>query len=88
LSISAHSWLVLLLLGFVLCATSFAVQYGVTHLSANRAVVLFQFELVIAAISSYFLANEAMELREWFGAVFIISASFLSGKLCSDKSLG
>jgi drug/metabolite transporter (DMT)-like permease len=88
LSISAHSWLALLLLGFVLCATSFAVQYGVTHLSANRAVVLFQFELVIAAISSYFLANEAMELREWLGAVFIISASFLSGKLCSDKSLG
>ena len=87
-AISVQSWLVLLLLGLVLCATSFAVQYGVTHLSANRAVVLFQFELVIAAISSYFLANEAMELREWIGAALIISASFLSGKLCSDKSLG
>jgi drug/metabolite transporter (DMT)-like permease len=65
-----------------------AVQYGVTHLSANRAVVLFLFELVVAAFSSYFLANEAMGLRDWVGATFIIFASFLSGKLCSDKHVG
>jgi drug/metabolite transporter (DMT)-like permease len=72
----------------VLCATSFAVQFGVTHLAANRAAVLFLFELVVAAVSSYFLANEAMEVRDWIGAALIISASFLSGKLCSDKGLG
>jgi drug/metabolite transporter (DMT)-like permease len=88
LAISTQSWLVLALIGFVLCATSFAVQYVVTHLSANRAVVLFQFELVIAAVSSYFLAHERMELRDWIGAAFIMSASFLSGKLCSDKRVG
>jgi drug/metabolite transporter (DMT)-like permease len=88
LAISTQSWLVLALIGFVLCATSFAVQYGVTHLSANRAVVLFQFELVIAAVSSYFLAHETMELRDWIGAALIMSASFLSGKLCSDKCVG
>jgi drug/metabolite transporter (DMT)-like permease len=80
-AISAQSWLILALLGLVLCATSFAVQYGVTHLSANRAVVLFMFELVIAAISSYFLAHEAMGLREWIGALLIVSASLLSGRL-------
>ena len=88
LAISTQSWLVLALIGFVLCATSFAVQYGVTHLSANRAVVLFQFELVIAAISSYFLAHETMELRDWIGAALIMSASYISGKLCSDMRVG
>jgi drug/metabolite transporter (DMT)-like permease len=88
LAISTQTWLVLGLIGFVLCATSFAVQYGVTHLSANRAVVLFQFELVIAAVSSYFLAHETMGLRDWIGAALIVSASFLSGKLCSDKRVG
>ncbi|MFA5825951.1 MAG: EamA family transporter, partial [Gallionellaceae bacterium] len=62
-------------------ATSFAVQYGVTHLPANRAVVLFLFELVIAAVSSYVLVGEALQLREWMGAILIISASLLSGKL-------
>jgi len=82
-AIDMHSWLMLGLMGLVLCATSFAVQYGVTNLSANRAVVLFLFELVVAAVSSYFLANEAMDLRDWIGATLIVSASLLSGKLHS-----
>lgn len=80
-AISAQSWLMLALMGLVLCATSFAVQFGVTHLSANRAVVLFLFELVVAAITSYFLADEAMGLRDWIGAALIVSASLLSGRL-------
>ncbi|MDO8988148.1 MAG: DMT family transporter [Sideroxyarcus sp.] len=87
-AISASSWLLLALMGIVLCATSFAVQFGVTHLPANRAVVLFQFELVIAAISSYFLAQEVMELRDWLGAALIVSASLLSGKLYSGERVG
>lgn len=79
--ISTQTWLMLAMLGFVLCATSFAVQYGVTHLPANRAVVLFLSELVVAALSSFFLANESMGLREWIGATFIVSASLLSERL-------
>jgi drug/metabolite transporter (DMT)-like permease len=77
----AQTWLLLALLGIVLCATGFAVQYGVTHMLSNRAMLLFLFELVIAAISSYYLANEAMQLRDWLGALLIVSASLLSGKL-------
>ena len=86
--ISSQSWLLLALIGIVLCAISFAVQYGIAHISANRAAVLFLFELVVAAVSSYFLASEAMELRDWIGATLIISASLLSGKLYSDKCMG
>jgi drug/metabolite transporter (DMT)-like permease len=84
-AISVQSWLLLALMGLVLCATSFAVQYAVTHLPANRASVLFLFELVVAAVSSYFLAGEAMELRDWVGAALIISASLLSGRLHSPQ---
>jgi drug/metabolite transporter (DMT)-like permease len=86
--INSGYWLMLVLMGLVLCATSFAVQYGVTHLSANRAAVLFLFELVVAAFSSYFLATEAMEIRDWIGAALIISATLLSGRLSSEKSVG
>ena len=86
-AISMQSWLTLALMGLVLCATSFAVQYGITHLSANRAVVLFLFELVIAAISSYLLADEAMGLRDGIGALLIVSASLLSGQLSSGKGV-
>lgn len=81
LAISAQTWLLLVLMGITLGATSFAVQYGVTHLSANRAMVLFLFELVIAAASSYVLVDEVLHLREWLGAALIVSASLLSGKL-------
>ena len=73
--------LILVLLGISLSATGFAVQYGVTNMLSNRAMLLFLFELVVAAISSYFLANEAMQIREWLGASLIVSASLLSGKL-------
>ncbi len=82
--IGAQSWLILGLLGIVLSASSFAVQYGVTHIPANRAMLLFLFELVVAAIASYFLVHETMDLREWLGAVLIISASLLSGKLYAE----
>jgi drug/metabolite transporter (DMT)-like permease len=81
LRIDAQTWLILGLLGIALCATGFAVQYGVTHLLSNRAMLLFLSELVIAAISSYFLANEVMQLRDWIGALLIVSASLSSGRL-------
>ncbi|MDO8263793.1 MAG: DMT family transporter [Gallionella sp.] len=85
LAIDAQAWLILALLGIVLCAVSFAVQYAIAHLPANRAIIMFLFELVVAAVSSYFLADEAMQLRDWLGALLIISASLLSGKLYTES---
>jgi drug/metabolite transporter (DMT)-like permease len=81
LAVGAQNWLMLGLLGITLCATGYAVQFGVTNLLSNRAMLLFLFELVVAAVSSYFLADEAMRLRDWLGASLIVSASLLSGKL-------
>lgn len=81
LAIEAQSWLILALLGVVLCATSYAVQHGLALLAANRVIILFLFELVFAAIASYFLADEAMGMRDWMGATLIVSASLLSGRL-------
>ncbi len=85
-TIPLSTWGLLLLVGLVLCTTSFAVQYGVTHMAANRAVVLFLFELVVAAISSWFLASEAMDVREWLGAALIVSATLLSSRMHQDES--
>ncbi len=70
--------------GLVLCATSIIVQYGLTHMPANQAIVIFLSELVFAAVSSYFLAGEAMGLKEIIGAVLIVSASLLSGKIYTE----
>ncbi len=78
--INLSAWWMLVLIGLVLCGTSIIVQYGLTNLPSNQAIVLFLSELVFAAVSSYFLAGEEMGLRETVGAVLIVSASLLSGQ--------
>lgn len=80
-TISPGAWGLIGGLGLVLFATSISVQYGLTHLPANQAVVLFMFELVAAAVSSYFLAGEAMGADEILGAALIVTASLFSGRL-------
>jgi len=82
-AIHAQTWVLLTLLGIVLCATSYAIQYSISRLPANRAIILFLFELVFAALASYILADEVMQLRDWLGAVLIISASIFSGRIYS-----
>lgn len=86
-SISLDAWWLLALIGLVLCATSIIVQYGLTNLPANQAIVLFLSELVFAAVSSYFLAGELLGLREMVGAVLIVSASLLSGRIHTEPPL-
>ncbi len=72
-----HIWL-LLLLGIVLITTSFAFQYGLTHLSANRAAVILLFELVVAAVAAHFLAGEQSRPQEWIGGGFIVVAGLVT----------
>lgn len=85
--ITADSWWLLAIIGLVLCATSFAVQFGLTHLPANQAIVLLLFELLFAAVAAYFLANEKMGVQEFVGAVLIVSASLLSGRIHNEKTV-
>lgn len=83
-SIDTQDWLFLALLGLILCATSLLAQHGLTLLPANQSIILFLSELVFAAISSYLLAGELMGSREIIGAVLIVSASLLSGKIHAE----
>jgi drug/metabolite transporter (DMT)-like permease len=71
-------WQLMLLIGVLLIAATIFVQYGVTKITAIRASVLFLFELVVAAIASYYLANEAMTWNEWLGGALIIAAALIS----------
>ena len=83
-AVPLHAWWLLALIGLVLCAVSFAVQYGLTNLPANQSIVLFMVELVFAAVASFFLAGEQMGTREIIGAVLIVSASLFSGKIHTE----
>ncbi|MCC6658013.1 MAG: DMT family transporter [Rhodocyclaceae bacterium] len=81
-----QAWLLIALVGLVLLATNLFVQYGLTHTPANRAIVIFLFELVVAALASWLLAGEAMTLQEWLGGTLIVAASLLSGRLETRRS--
>lgn len=74
-------WLWLLIIGVAIFCITLTVQFGLAHTPANQAIVIFLFELVVAAISSYFLAGEAMSAQEWLGGAMIVAASLFSGKL-------
>jgi drug/metabolite transporter (DMT)-like permease len=86
-AINDQDWLLLGILGVVIFSSTFALQYAIANLSANRAIILFLFELVVAAISSYFLAHEVMQPRDWLGALLIVSASLMSGNMMSGNLL-
>jgi drug/metabolite transporter (DMT)-like permease len=81
---SLTQWQVMVLIAILLMASTIFVQYGVTQMTAVRASVLFLFELVVAAIASYYLAHEAMHWNEWVGGVMIVAAGLISALQNND----
>jgi len=63
----------------VLVGMSVLMQYGLTRMPANRAIVILLFELVVAAVAAYFLAGETMRAQDWIGGALIVAASIASG---------
>src|SRR5690606_11320598 len=78
--ISVSQWLLIIGVGLTLMLATYGVQYGVTHTPVTRASVIFLFELVVAAIASYWLAGEVMSIREWAGGSLIIVASLFAAR--------
>ncbi len=79
------TWLMLLGVGLLIGTMTYAVQYGLARVPANQAIVIFLFELVVAAIAAYFLSDERMGVQEWIGAAMIITASLFSGHMEDDQ---
>ena len=79
--ISLNSWLLLLGTGLAVFVLSLVIQYGLTHVPANQAIVILLFELVVAAVAAYLLTSESMTLREWIGGAMIVSASLFSSRM-------
>ncbi|MGO9443588.1 MAG: DMT family transporter [Thiobacillaceae bacterium] len=78
---SLSTWLILAGVGLALGVMTLSVQYGLSHTPANQAIVIFLFELVVAAMSSWFLAHESLTAHEWTGAAMIIAGSLFSGRM-------
>ncbi len=85
-SLTPGGWGLLFAVGAAVLAATLTVQYGLAHIPANRAIVILLFELVVAALSSWWLAGESMGLREWLGGAMIVAATLLSGKMESPDA--
>lgn len=77
--VAAVSWGIWLPVGLALVAMSLALQYGLSRVPANRAIVILLFELVVAAFAAYWLAGETLRAQDWIGGSLIVAASLASG---------
>lgn len=88
---SAHLGVVvamLLGLGVVLAITNLIVQYGLARVPANRVSLIMLFEIVVAAVSSWWLAGETIGMRECLGGACIVAAGALAGLLPENRAGG
>ena len=65
-------------IGLALLVMSLALQYGLSRLAANRAIVILLFELVVAAVAAHYLAGEALRMQDWIGGAFIVAGTLAS----------
>jgi drug/metabolite transporter (DMT)-like permease len=79
--VSVGIWALMAAIGVVLLVINLVVQYGLTRITAGRAVVILLSELMVAAAASWWLAGETMGVREWLGGALIAAASLISARL-------
>ncbi len=79
--VSVGIWALMAAIGVVLLVSNLVVQYGLTRITAGRAVVILLSELMVAAAASWWLAGETMGVREWLGGALIAAASLISARL-------
>lgn len=85
LSSSGTSAAVALALGCTIAITNVIVQFGLARVPANQAALIMLFEIVVAAVSSWWLASEGLGMREIAGGLCIVAAGVLSGILPAPR---
>lgn len=80
-AVSGSSWAIIVGTGWLLVLVVALMQYGLTRLPATRANVILASELVFAAASAWWLANETPGPGEFIGGALIVSAGLLSARI-------
>lgn len=69
-----------ILVGFTLLLTTMIIQHGLRLVDAVRASPIFLFEIIVVAISGFYLANEILLFKDFIGGLFIISGVLISSR--------
>jgi len=62
--------------GFLI--TTLAVIYGISRMPVQRSAVILLFEILVGALSAWWLAGENLSMLEWFGGGMIILAGLIA----------
>jgi len=73
--LAAAQWPLITGIAIAVLAMSLALQYGLSRMPANRAIVILLSELVIAAVAAYLLAGETLRPQDWIGGALIVAAT-------------
>ena len=77
-SIFKNSFLIILVFGFLWILPGYwLVTMGQDQVDPGRAGILLMFEVLIGVISAYLLANEVITIREFLGAILILTAPLI-----------
>ena len=71
---------IIMVIALSLFLSTLLVQFGVTQIKAVEASSFFLFEIVVAAISTYFLVGETISLKEWLGGILIVTGVILAAQ--------
>ncbi len=73
-----NTYIIILIFAFIwLLPGYWLITFGQDQVDPGRAGILLMFEVVIGIISAYLLANEIITMREFIGAVFVMSAPLI-----------
>lgn len=86
LSLASTQLAIVVPVGLALVAMGLVLQYGISRLPANRAIVILLFELVVAAFAAYFLAGERPRLQDWLGGALIVAATLAAALPASART--
>ncbi len=76
--ILSNTYIIILIFALIwLLPGYWLITYGQDQVDPGRAGILLMFEVVIGIISAYLLANEIITMREFIGAVFVMSAPLI-----------
>jgi drug/metabolite transporter (DMT)-like permease len=87
-AMAGAQWTFILGIGVALVGMGYLLQYGLSRLPANRAIVILLLELVVAAIAAYVLAGETLRTRDWIGGGLIVFATLLSSLGATGSDAG
>ncbi len=77
-SIFQNSILIILVFGFLWILPGYwLVTMGQDQVDPGRAGILLMFEVLIGVVSAYLLANEVITIREFLGAILILTAPLI-----------